>query len=496
MATKQSAGILLFRGRDGAPEFLLVHPGGPYWAKRDDGAWSIPKGGIEDEEDPRDTALRELAEELGPAAPDARPGRADRARRDPPEGRQSRRRLGRRGRLRPGRAGQQYIRDGVAAAQRPRSRVPRGRPRRAGSTPRRRGARSSPPRPSCSTACCESPGRPSAPVDVRIARATRLTAARTAATRPDGRRGTPLAARLLGVGARAPERSAAPPGSTRRSRSPTEEAIVAAVESEAVERAIARVLEGPIVEEAVQGALETDAVKRAVLEAMDSEMVDEVWRRLLASDQAQQLVERIAEAPEVRAAIASQGAGLLGDIGRQIVRLARDLDDTAERIAPPGHLPPPPAAADQPRRRRSAAARDGDRRASSSTSPSPSLAGAATLLATLLRRQRRRRPAAARSPPARSSGWRRRRATWSPSGRWPGRTPGMSFLGIRLERAPPAAAALDPPPDRPRPLDDHLRHRLPRHRLRRIAARLGRPHGRHRSRLRRAHAGAGAVVDA
>lgn len=66
MTNKRSAGILLFRSDpDGSPEFLLVHPGGPYWAKRDLGAWSIPKGQIEDGEDPRDCALREMEEELG-----------------------------------------------------------------------------------------------------------------------------------------------------------------------------------------------------------------------------------------------------------------------------------------------------------------------------------------------------------------------------------------------------------------------------------------------
>jgi predicted NUDIX family NTP pyrophosphohydrolase len=71
MATKRSSGILLYRDRDdGTTEFLLVHPGGPYWAKKDDGAWSIPKGGIEGEEDSRAAALRELDEELGAAAPD------------------------------------------------------------------------------------------------------------------------------------------------------------------------------------------------------------------------------------------------------------------------------------------------------------------------------------------------------------------------------------------------------------------------------------------
>ncbi|MFN8163671.1 MAG: RDD family protein [Solirubrobacterales bacterium] len=111
-----------------------------------------------------------------------------------------------------------------------------------------------------------------------------------------------------------------------------EEAIVAAVESEAVERAVARVLQGPVVEEAVQGALESEAVKRALLEAMDSELVDEVWRRLLASEEAQQLVERIAGAPEVRAAISAQGVGLLEDIGRTIGKAARGLDDAFERV--------------------------------------------------------------------------------------------------------------------------------------------------------------------
>ncbi len=112
-----------------------------------------------------------------------------------------------------------------------------------------------------------------------------------------------------------------------------EEAIVAAVESKAVERAMVRVLEGPVIEEAVEGALESEAVKRALLEALDSELVDEVWRRLLASEETQQLVERIAGAPEVRAAISAQGRGLLDDIGRTIGNLTRRLDDRFERIA-------------------------------------------------------------------------------------------------------------------------------------------------------------------
>jgi uncharacterized RDD family membrane protein YckC len=142
----------------------------------------------------------------------------------------------------------------------------------------------------------------------------------------------PLTARLLGVGVRGARTVGKATGIDRAVEVAAEEAIVAAVESEAVERAMARVLQGPIVEEAVQDALESDTVKKALLEAMDSELVDEVWRRLLASDEAQQLVERIAEAPEVRAAISAQGVGLLEDIGRTIGKLARRLDDSSERV--------------------------------------------------------------------------------------------------------------------------------------------------------------------
>lgn len=60
-----SAGILLFRLRPAGPEVLLIHPGGPFWARRDEGAWSIPKGLHEPGENPEDAARRELAEETG-----------------------------------------------------------------------------------------------------------------------------------------------------------------------------------------------------------------------------------------------------------------------------------------------------------------------------------------------------------------------------------------------------------------------------------------------
>jgi predicted NUDIX family NTP pyrophosphohydrolase len=60
-----SAGILLYRGRAESLEVLLVHPGGPFWAKKDEGAWSVPKGEVDPGEEPRACALRELEEELG-----------------------------------------------------------------------------------------------------------------------------------------------------------------------------------------------------------------------------------------------------------------------------------------------------------------------------------------------------------------------------------------------------------------------------------------------
>jgi predicted NUDIX family NTP pyrophosphohydrolase len=63
-----SAGILAYRRVGHGLEVLLVHPGGPYWRNKDDGAWSIPKGEIGMSEDPERTARREFAEELGPTA--------------------------------------------------------------------------------------------------------------------------------------------------------------------------------------------------------------------------------------------------------------------------------------------------------------------------------------------------------------------------------------------------------------------------------------------
>lgn len=142
----------------------------------------------------------------------------------------------------------------------------------------------------------------------------------------------PLSVRLLAAGMRGARDVGRATGIDQAIEAAAEEAMVAAVESEAVERAIARVLKGPVVEEAMNNALESDAVKNALIEALDSELVDEVWRRLLASDETQRLVERIAEAPEIRAAISAQSVGMIEDVGHTIGNGTRRLDGALERV--------------------------------------------------------------------------------------------------------------------------------------------------------------------
>ena len=61
---KESAGLLVYRVREGELEFLLVHPGGPFWKNKDAGAWTIPKGEVQDGEEPMTAAKREFHEEL------------------------------------------------------------------------------------------------------------------------------------------------------------------------------------------------------------------------------------------------------------------------------------------------------------------------------------------------------------------------------------------------------------------------------------------------
>ena len=69
MAKKQSAGILLYRFDDGDLQVLIAHPGGPFFVKKDEGNWSVPKGLYEDDEDPFEAAKREYEEEIGAPSP-------------------------------------------------------------------------------------------------------------------------------------------------------------------------------------------------------------------------------------------------------------------------------------------------------------------------------------------------------------------------------------------------------------------------------------------
>jgi len=74
---KLSAGLLLYRIADGGVEVLIGHPGGPFWARKDDGAWSIPKGEYADGDDPWAAAQREFGEELGKPVPAGNPERLE-----------------------------------------------------------------------------------------------------------------------------------------------------------------------------------------------------------------------------------------------------------------------------------------------------------------------------------------------------------------------------------------------------------------------------------
>jgi len=69
---KHSAGLLVYRKRGDLVEVLLAHPGGPFWANKDHGAWSIPKGEYEGNEKPLETAKREFNEELGKEVPEGK----------------------------------------------------------------------------------------------------------------------------------------------------------------------------------------------------------------------------------------------------------------------------------------------------------------------------------------------------------------------------------------------------------------------------------------
>ncbi|HEV7176922.1 MAG TPA: RDD family protein [Solirubrobacteraceae bacterium] len=141
----------------------------------------------------------------------------------------------------------------------------------------------------------------------------------------------PPVSRLLKAGAKGAERVARATGVDRALDEAVEEAIVRALNSEVIDRAIERAvaLRAPTVE------LNAEEIAQLVKRGLDSEAGGRIWAEVLASEQMQMLVERIAGAPEIRAAIAAQSAGLITDIGVRLTRLTEALDDTMERVVRP-----------------------------------------------------------------------------------------------------------------------------------------------------------------
>jgi hypothetical protein len=133
---------------------------------------------------------------------------------------------------------------------------------------------------------------------------------------------------VLTVGAKGAERVARATGVDRVMNEAVEEAIVRALRSPAVVRAIERALES----HAQDAERDREQVAQIVKRVLESDAAEGVWTEFLQSDQAQMLVERIAGAPEIRAAIASQGAGLITDIGVRLTVITEELDDALERM--------------------------------------------------------------------------------------------------------------------------------------------------------------------
>ncbi len=161
-------------------------------------------------------------------------------------------------------------------------------------------------------------------------RATGSNAGTKVPAASDGPR--PPGARILAAGAKGAGRVARAAGVNRLLNEAAEETIVRALESPAVVRALERVIES----DALAAELNRDELKQTVRRVLESDAADVVWSEVLESEQVQLLVERIARAPEIRAAIAAQGAGLITDVGIRLTAITERLDDTLERVVRPG----------------------------------------------------------------------------------------------------------------------------------------------------------------
>jgi uncharacterized RDD family membrane protein YckC len=133
---------------------------------------------------------------------------------------------------------------------------------------------------------------------------------------------------VLTAGAKGAERMARAAGVDRVLNEAVEEAIVRALRSPAVIRAIERTVETHA--ETVER--ESEEIAQIVKRVLESDVAGQAWEEFLESDQLQMLIERIASAPELRAAIASQSAGLITDIGVRLTGISERLDDALERV--------------------------------------------------------------------------------------------------------------------------------------------------------------------
>jgi uncharacterized RDD family membrane protein YckC len=147
----------------------------------------------------------------------------------------------------------------------------------------------------------------------------------------DPQRNQPPVSRVLAAGAKGAERVAQATGVDRALNQAAEEAIVRALRSPAVIRAIERAIES----QDVIAEPDSKEVAQLVKRALETDAAGQAWREVLESEQAQMLVERIAGAPEIREAIASQGVGLITDIGIRLTIITEGLDDSLERITRP-----------------------------------------------------------------------------------------------------------------------------------------------------------------
>jgi uncharacterized RDD family membrane protein YckC len=141
----------------------------------------------------------------------------------------------------------------------------------------------------------------------------------------------PPVSRILAAGAKGAERVAHATGVDRALNQAAEEAIVRALRSPAVIRAIERAVES----QDSTTRPDSNELAQLVKRALETDAAGQAWREILESEQAQMLVERIAGAPEIREAIASQGAGLITDIGVRLTVITEGLDDALERITRP-----------------------------------------------------------------------------------------------------------------------------------------------------------------